>query len=114
MKMTLTLLTLAAAVTLPSCVLPGDYQTGVSSVGVGYGTYATQPPNYAGSAYYYGGRYYSGGRYEDGRFHDHGRTYTNRYYHNGRYYYGGRHEHHGAARPVNYSAPPPATAGSLR
>lgn len=107
MKLTpLFFLSLLTAITMTSCVVPGDvsYGRGYSSASVGYRQYNTLPSGYVGDAYLYGGRYYSGGRYENGTFYNQGRSYNDRYYYNGQYYYGGTHQHHGSRSPSQYSS----------
>ncbi len=85
----ITLLSLAASLLLSSCT-----NTGYNPGGGGYATYASLPPNYSRTSYYYNNRYYAGGRYETGRYSYGGRVYANRYYHNGQYLYGGAHQQH--------------------
>jgi len=99
------LLSLLTAITMTSCVVPGDvsYGRGYSSASVGYRQYNTLPSGYVGDAYLYGGRYYSGGRYENGTFLNQGRSYNDRYYYNGQYYYGGTHQHYGNRNTSPYS-----------
>lgn len=118
-------LSLLTALSLTSCVDPGDlsygpgnsygsgygYGQGYSSVNVGYRQYNTLPLGYVGDAYLYGGRYYSGGLYQTGSFQNQGRSYNNRYFHNGQYYYGGNHQHHDNRSHV--SVPTPRTHVSV-
>ncbi len=89
MKLTtlLPLISLAAVLSLSSCVDAGY-------AGGGYNSYATLPLSYSGNAYLYNGRYYSGGQYQTGSYLNQGRNYGSRYYHNGQYYYGGSHAHY--------------------
>ena len=102
-------LSLLAAISMTSCVVPGDlsYGPGYSSASVGYRQYNTLPSGYVGNAYLYGGRYYSGGRYENGSFYNQGRSYNDRYYHNGQYYYGGSHQHYGTQHTSSHRSNQP-------
>ena len=87
-------LPLAAASLLSSCVS----DDGVYTSRGGYATYASLPPNYSGTSYYYNNRYYAGGRYETGRYSYGGRTFQNRYFHNGQYIYGGEYRQYPVSR----------------
>lgn len=86
------LLPCVAALSLTSCVIPGN-PLDLVFPGSGTGYYNNSGPNnYQADRYYYDGRYYTGGRYEGGNYRYQGRNYDGRYCHNGRYYYGGRYE----------------------